>query len=166
MSDAAGTQQAGHAHPLRRRLEEGLEAVRDHVLRASQRSKLCRQLAKLVGARRAARRIQSKRDGCRQARTRTSETPRTGEAGDSGTGTTRDTAQNRGSGSSAVGRAARGPAGADLPTARFQISRVTLECNLWNTTSAETNLGLRAMNLLRLRKTVKMSWWGRPSACW
>ena len=43
---------------------------------------------------------------------------------------------------------------------RFQISKVMLECSLWNTTSAETTLRLRAMDLLRKRTTVSVSWWG------
>ena len=47
---------------------------------------------------------------------------------------------------------------------RFQISKVMQECSLWNTTSAGTKLRLRAMDLLRERKTVKVSWWGRPWA--
>ena len=41
---------------------------------------------------------------------------------------------------------------------RLQISRVILECNLWKTTSAEAMLRLRAMDLLRERKTVNVSW--------
>ena len=37
-------------------------------------------------------------------------------------------------------------------------------CSLWNTTSAEKKLRLRAMDVLRERKTVKVSRWGRPLA--
>ena len=44
---------------------------------------------------------------------------------------------------------------------RFQIANVMLECNFWNTTSAETKLRLRAMDLPRQHKTVSVSWWGR-----
>ena len=47
---------------------------------------------------------------------------------------------------------------------RFQISSEMLECNLWKTTSAETKLRLRAMDLLREHKTVNVSWWSRPQA--
>ena len=41
---------------------------------------------------------------------------------------------------------------------RLHISNVMLECNLWKTTSAEAKLRLRAMDLLRERKTVNVSW--------
>ena len=40
---------------------------------------------------------------------------------------------------------------------RLHISSVMLEYNLWKTTSAEAMLRLRAMDLLRERKTVNVS---------
>ena len=40
---------------------------------------------------------------------------------------------------------------------RLHIFTVMLECNLWKTTSAEAMLRLRAMDLLRERKTVNVS---------
>ena len=63
-----------------------------------------------------------------------------------------------------VGRATTGQHARILRALRLQISRVMLECSLWNTTSAETKLRLCAMDLLRERKTVNVSWWGRPQA--
>ena len=47
---------------------------------------------------------------------------------------------------------------------RFYISSVIVECTLWNTTSAETTLRFRAMDSLGERKTVNVSWEGRPQA--
>ena len=47
---------------------------------------------------------------------------------------------------------------------RLQISKVTPERSLWNTTSAETKLRLLVMDVLRERKTVRVSWRGRPKA--
>ena len=58
-----------------------------------------------------------------------------------------------------------GPQGASARICRvlrFQISTAMLECNLWNTTSVETRL--RAMDLLRERKTVNVSWWSPARA--
>ena len=54
------------------------------------------------------------------------------------------------------------PASAYLPCAASPYPNVMLECNLWKTTSADAKLRLRAMDLLRERKTVNVSWWGRP----
>ena len=45
---------------------------------------------------------------------------------------------------------------------RLHIFRVMLECSLRYTTSAETKLRMRAMDLLRARKKVNVPWWGRP----
>ena len=68
-------------------------------------------------------------------------------------------------------RAARSQHGRICRALRYQISKVMLECSLWNTTSAETKLRLRAMGLLRERKTVKVPWWvahmrSKRPGCW
>ena len=66
-------------------------------------------------------------------------------------------------GGPSVGRAARGQHDRICRALRFLFSKVMLECSFWNTTSAETKLRPRAI-VLRERKTVKVSWWGRPQA--
>ena len=63
----------------------------------------------------------------------------------------------------AQGRAARGQQERICRAPRFQISMVMLECSVWNTPSAETKLRLRAMDLLRERKTVKSVLVGPPA---
>ena len=56
-----------------------------------------------------------------------------------------------------AGRSATGQQVRICRALRLHISRVMLECNLWKTTSAEAMLRLRAMDLLRERKTVNVS---------
>ena len=60
--------------------------------------------------------------------------------------------KSREAGSSVTGQHAR-----ICRALRLHISNVMLECNLWKTTSAEAMLRLRAMDLLRERKTVNVS---------
>ena len=64
--------------------------------------------------------------------------------------------------SSGAGRSATGQQERVCLALRVQNSNVTLECSLWTTTSAETKLRSRARDLLRERKTINVSWWGRP----
>ena len=47
---------------------------------------------------------------------------------------------------------------------RFHNPKVMLECSLWHTTSAETKLRLRAMDVQRGGKTVNGAWRGCPWA--
>ena len=60
------------------------------------------------------------------------------------------------------GRATSGQQARICRALRFQVSRVILECSLCYTIPTETKLRLCAMDLLRERKTVNMSWWSRP----
>ena len=53
-----------------------------------------------------------------------------------------------------------GPQGASMPESAehcFQSSKVMLEWSFWKTTSAETELRLRAVDVLGERKTVNVS---------
>ena len=103
---------------------------------------------------------QTTQNGCERTQTRTMRA----KGSSSGTGEAKEERERerKSSGQRLEVKAARGQHERICRALRFQVSSVTLECSLWNTTSAETKLQLRAMDLLRERKTVNVSWWGRP----
>ena len=135
--------------------------MRDHILQRRQRGKLLK------------RRHELRESQTTQKRQRADTGAHVGDKPDQGHRRRRHReepgvlqAETSGSGSRRVGRAARGQHDWIWRALRFHISKVRLECSLWNTTSAETKVRLRAMELLRERKNGQSVLVGRRGPQW